>query len=129
MRRHKPTVTPKSTDALNDLLTLDLQTVGYMALLPGKHAVAQDGSAVLCHTEETMRTFALKCAHAADQLTIVPLTFRHLYDHLDANESFLLDPPAYRTFCGIGHALGMPGLDREPRGTKAHEAFVYVRLA
>jgi len=108
---------------------LDLATVGYMALLPGKQAVAQDGSGVLCHSEDAMRTFAYRCGHAAENLSIVPITFRHLYDHLDANESFLLDQKAYRTFCRIGHALGMPGLDRQPKGRRAHEAFVYVRLA
>jgi hypothetical protein len=107
----------------------DLEIVGYLALLPGKKAVAQDGSGVLCHTEDAMRAFALQCGYPADNLAIVPLTFRHLYDHLDADESFLLDQPVYRTFCRIGHTLGMPGLDREPRGHKAQEAFVYVRLA
>lgn len=107
----------------------DLEIVGYLALLPGKKAVAQDDSGVLCHTEDAMRAFARRCGHAAEQLTFVPLTFRHLYDHLDANESFLLDQPAYRTFCRIGYTLGMPRLDREPRGQKAHEALVYVRLA
>ena len=107
----------------------DLETVGYLCRLPGNQVVAPEGSCVLCHSEAAMRAFALQCGHAAEQITIVPLTFRHLYDHLDANESFLLDQKAYRTFCRIGRALGMPGLDRAPRGPKAQEAFVYVRLA
>jgi hypothetical protein len=111
------------------LFEQDLETVGYLCRLPGNQVVAQEGSCILCHSEAAMRAFALQCGYAAEQITIVALSFRHLYDHLDANESFLLDQTAYRTFCHIGHALGMPGVDREPRGQKAQEAWVYVRLA